>query len=296
MLALGLGAIGALGAIATISFVRTSVADALEPVRDVGERAAAINANSLDTRFDTEELPLELEPIAERLNDLLERLEASFERERRFSTNLAHEMRTPVAELKSLAETALSYPEEADERFYNGVFEVSDQLHGSLETLQMLAQFEAEISNLKIEDINAEQLIDECWKPWDASAREKNLTVVRTGNGEVVWNGSKPLFRIILGNLISNAVEYTRPGGDIVILADKGETMFAIGNEPEDLNPSDIPKLFERFWRKETSRTNSSHSGLGLSLVSACAHRLSIEVNTKFDESSRFWIELNQER
>jgi signal transduction histidine kinase len=84
----------------------------LSPLNQLANQAASITADSLATRFPTEIWPGELTPISSRLNDLLERLEQSFERERRFSADLAHELRTPIAELRSLAELALKWPED----------------------------------------------------------------------------------------------------------------------------------------------------------------------------------------
>ena len=94
-----------------IVVVRLIVRRGLAPLAGVADRAAHIDASSLGLRFATEPLPAELLPIGHRLNDLLARLEQSFERERQFTADAAHELRTPIAELRSLAEVALKWPE-----------------------------------------------------------------------------------------------------------------------------------------------------------------------------------------
>ena len=91
--------------------VRLIVRRGLAPLASVADRTVHIDASSLGQRFDTESLPTELLPIGHRLNDLLTRLECSFDQERRFTADAAHELRTPIAELRSLAEVALKWPE-----------------------------------------------------------------------------------------------------------------------------------------------------------------------------------------
>ncbi len=111
MLGLLLAASGLLLLVATAFVVPRVLNRELAPLNLLANQAAHITASSLATRFPTETLPGELMPISSRLNDLLERLEQSFERERRFSADLAHELRTPIAELRILAEFALKWPE-----------------------------------------------------------------------------------------------------------------------------------------------------------------------------------------
>ncbi len=134
-LATVLAGAGLLTMFITVPLVRWSLHRGHAPLGELARQAAAITADSLQTRFPVASLPEELRPIATRLNDLLGRLQASFDRERRFSADLAHELRTPLAELRAHAEVALEWPEgEAPEKHR--------------ETLAIALQMEAMVTRL----------------------------------------------------------------------------------------------------------------------------------------------------
>jgi hypothetical protein len=110
----GIGIAGLLAAAGTFFLVTMALGHGLRPLKTLSEQTRNIDAPSLSARFDAVHAPAELQPIYAALNELLHRLEQGFERERRFSADLAHEMRTPVAELKMLGEVALKWPEQTD--------------------------------------------------------------------------------------------------------------------------------------------------------------------------------------
>jgi two-component system sensor histidine kinase QseC len=112
----------------------------LRPLSSLAKRAETIHASSLQLRFPTDNIPVELLPIAQRLNDLLARLEASFAREQRFSADVAHELRTPIAELRTLAEVALKWPDDVNQAALKEALNIALQMESVATGLMALAR------------------------------------------------------------------------------------------------------------------------------------------------------------
>jgi two-component system sensor histidine kinase QseC len=251
----------------------------------VADQAAAIDASTLQTRFPAQEMPLELRPICERLNELLARLEQSFERERRFSADAAHELRTPIAELRSLAEVALKWPSgdgEAKTSFAD-TLAAARQMEGIVNGLLAITRCEAGKQRTVREQVEVAKLVDELWQPFVDKARSKELSVTRDVPAEARLETDRALFGSILNNLLSNAVEYTPPKGSIRIryhLQDN-RWVVTVANAVGNLRAEDLPHLFQRFWRKDTARSTPEHSGLGLSLARAFAETLGMTLRAE---------------
>jgi two-component system sensor histidine kinase QseC len=245
----------------------------LVPVNELGQQATRINADSLSARFPVTQLPVELRPIAERLNDLLGRLEESFERERRFSADLAHELRTPLAELRSLAECALKWPESRDPEIDRDTLAIAEHMERIVTHILAMARGEQGQLAVKTESVPLDELVRSAWAGFSTRAAARGLMVelnIKLCTGEV----DRGLLRSILTNLFENAVDYTPAGGHVRISTGphQGGVAITIANATTDLTVDDVPKLFDRFWRKETARTGGHHVGLGLALSRAFAN------------------------
>ncbi len=282
----GIAAVGSLGALIAAFIVVLALRHGLKPLQDVAGRVSSIDEKSLGWRFATEGMPIEMLPICECLNDLLARLEQSFERERRFSSDLAHELRTPVAELKALAEVAVRWPHRASPRDYEQVLAISERMQSLLESLLALARWEAGSQGSVREEVVVSQIVEEAWKPFAERAGEKRLVVEWRIRSEAVLTTNPRMLDLILQNLFSNAVEYTPEGGVVRIEAGHGPSglfELSISNSTVDLSPDVVPHLFERFWRLDLARTDSAHIGIGLSLARACAEAVSLELTASLD-------------
>ena len=244
----------------------------LAPLDRFGEQAARINAESLATRFTSEALPAELQPIVGRLNDLLARLEQSFERERRFSADLAHELRTPLAELRTLAECALKWPESRDPGTDSDTLAIARHMETIVTHLLTLTRGEQGQLAGHSETLALEQLVTDVWRPFAARAAARELKV-RFTIGPASADADPALLRSILANLCDNAVAYTPEGGEIDIAIENtdGRASVRLANTTDQFDPGDVAKLFDRFWRKEAARTGGEHLGLGLSLARTMA-------------------------
>lgn len=293
-LAMVLGAAGLLTILLTIPVVQVALRRGHAPLGILARQTAAINADSLQTRFSTKSLPGELQPIAQCLNELLARLADSFERERRFSADLAHELRTPLAELRTHAEVELAWPENGGTEKNRDILAIALQMECLVTRLLELARCENGKMPLHLEPVPLAALVEEIWTSLAARVQARSLAVEWAIPAEVVISTDRALLRSILMNLLANAVEYTPPSGRVEIRwhSDRGELI--VSNTVHDLSPADVPHLFERLWRKDPSRTGAEHCGLGLALSRAMARVLGHELQARFTDEKTLAISLRK--
>jgi two-component system sensor histidine kinase QseC len=267
----------------------------LLPLDQLGEQAARIDADSLSTRFGANDLPQELRPIAEKLNDAFARLQRSFERERRFSADLAHELRTPLAELRSMAECAIKWPESRDPTLDQEVVAIARQMEQIVTNILALVRGEQGQLQARLERTPVAPLITQTWKRYSHRAAERNIrTQVALDDDDGLVDPI--LLRSILDNLFDNAVDYAPAGGVIEIAASRveGKLAIIIANTAADLEPGDVPKMFDRFWRKEASRSGGLHVGLGLSLSKAYAEAMHWSLTATLEPDRRLIFRLKE--
>jgi len=259
----------------------------LAPVRVIAQAAKGISASRLADRLPHESVPAELTDLATSFNDMLERLEDSFRRLSNFSSDLAHELRTPVSNLMTQTQVALSKSRFADE--YREI------LHSNLEEYERLARmiadmlFLAKADNGLIvphrESVDLVREVDELLEFYDALAEEQGVRLSRSGSGAVA--GDRLMIRRAISNLLSNAIRHTSRDGSIKVeIRDLGKdgACIAVENPGEGIPPEQIPRLFDRFYRVDSSRQRSSEgAGLGLAITQSivAAHGGTISVSTQ---------------
>ncbi len=260
---------------ATLLVVPRVLRRGLRPLDTLGEQMGRIQADALSERVTTGGLPPELAPIAERVNALLARLELSFERERRFSADLAHELRTPVAELKSAAEIALRWPDARDSQTDRDVLAVANHMESLVTHMLAVSRGESRLMPIERVPIDLKAEVENQWAKVDLAARAESLTPILALEAITV-DGDVVMLRSILTNLFDNAVDYARrPGSiEVSITQDDHATRIRVGNSAPELEMANLPQLFERFWRKEAARTGGRHLGLGLPLAREMASAL----------------------
>lgn len=258
------------------------------PLVKLGEQAAQINADSLTARFPVDELPEELQPIAQRLNELLARLEQSFERERRFTADLAHELRTPLAELRSQAECAIKWPESRDISTDQDTLAITRQMESLVIHMLALSRGDQGQLSVKLEPVELDQMVRDVWRTFAlrTEAHRLKVTIILKS---ITAIADPALLRSIIVNLCSNAVEYTPAGGEITLVTEliDNRVVLRITNTPGNLSSEDLPHLFERFWRKEAARSGGNHFGLGLSLAQTFSRTMNWTLGAVFDEQRR---------
>lgn len=256
---------------------------ALRQLARVGEQAVAMGAASLHERFAVEALPLEIAPIVARLNDLMARLEQGFERERRFSGYLAHELRTPLAAIRATSEVAAKWPDQSSPDDFQEIAQSAARLQQTVDSLLVLSRLETATEEVTSETAMLGPLVDECLALHRDRAKQRDLRFDLRLDPSSTLETDPRLLRIIISNLIANATEYAPSGSEIVIAATDGDPFLSIANPAPDLNSEDIPRLFDRLWRKDATRTDAAHSGLGLSIASSCAVALGFTLTATLD-------------
>jgi signal transduction histidine kinase len=259
---------GVMTLLVTVPLVRIALVRGLRPLGELSNQVEAIGPERLDMRVDEAGMPAELLPVAAGLNSWLARLDESFQRERRFSSHAAHELRTPLAELKVIAESGARWSDEATPERCAEMVEVIDDLVGLLDKLSLLALADAGSQRLQLSDVDLEKALDAVLLRLGPKAAERGIRVV-TEVEAGPFSSDPALVSTMLGNLLGNAVAYA-PEGSLVEVRLSPRRMVVINPAP-GLVPEDLPHLFERFWRKDVSRTGYGHSGLGLSIVRSCA-------------------------
>jgi len=289
--ALTFGAGCLLTLLVVVGVVQSSVRRALRPVAQLSERIDAIDAATLGQRVAEDGVPRELAFIAPRLNALLERLQQAFERERRMTSNVAHELRTPLAELRTAAEVAQRWSD--DEALRDAALatahDVSLRMGDLVNALLRLSRVASGQARLARDDVAVAATVAEWWKPVSDAARGRQQALHVEVPPDLVLSTDRDLLGVALGNLLGNAVQYGASGQPIACRAAPGDrgVRLTVANEAEGLQVEDLPHLTEPFWRADRARTGGPHVGLGLSLVEAVAEalgaRLSFDlVGTRF--------------
>ncbi|MGH8583159.1 MAG: sensor histidine kinase [Gammaproteobacteria bacterium] len=224
------------------------------------------------------------------------RLENAFQRERRFGADLAHELRTPISELRSLAEVALKWPEDAGGRAaFQEAFAVAHRMETIVAGLLTLVRCEDGKQAVAVAPVKVAELVEEIWSPLAERAQRKQLAVATEIPRAFCLETDRSLLRLILSNLLANTVDYTPAGGQLSIAASSRNGRFdlTVANTTDVLSPQDLPHLFERFWRKDAARTDSAHAGLGLSLASVSAGVLGMMLSAELADATTLRLVLS---
>ncbi len=235
----------------------------LKPLRVLAHEAGQIGAGDLDKRFALENVPRELEPIHRALNGLLGRIEDAWKRERRFTADVAHELRTPVAELRSLCEVAAGNSHTAVEALKDAQA-IATQMENLITALLELRRAQ---TARPLSLVDAAAVVRQAWQSAEAIAVQRCVSIAWQSPPSVLVRCDQTMLAAVLRNLFDNAANYTTPGGEIecAVSAEK----ITVRNRPHDLTAEDISHLVEPFWRKDASRSGGVHAGLGLALADA---------------------------
>ncbi|HEY0191280.1 MAG TPA: ATP-binding protein [Kofleriaceae bacterium] len=266
-----------------------SLARGLRPLAALSRSLARIDERSLDVRLPDTGYPAELAVPVRTLNELLARLDASFARERQFTANVSHELRTPLAGLRTLLEVTARAPAPAD---HAEALAIVVQMCGIVESLLLLARLDAGQLELSREPVALAALVDECWKPYAAPAAARGLRLRKRIDDGVVVETDRDKLRVVIGNLLSNAVEYTSAGGWIELASGDGAWLDVIDSGPA-IAADRLERMFERLWRGDDARSETGvHCGIGLPLARSLAGclGLSLTATTRDDGSVRFRV------
>ena len=281
---------GCLLPLGTIWVVRRAVRRGLFPLHRMAGELERVDARRLDTRFAADTVPEELRPVVSRVNDLLERLETAFGRERRLTADIAHELRTPIAELRLLAEmrgAAAHGGGDMDE-----VLAIARQMEHRVETLLALARCDADALPVRAGRVDLVAAIRDAWAAHASTARARGIRAELSLPDEAGVMADPDLLAGILGNLMANATAHAPRGG--LIRCEVGpahdRVIVRLSNTDDQLDAADLDRLCEPFWQKNASRSDSAHAGLGLSLAEAYARLLDIDLQLTLPQPGWFQV------
>jgi two-component system heavy metal sensor histidine kinase CusS len=266
--------------------------EGLRPIKDIARSVQAIGPDRLHKRVASRHWPREVMTLARSFDEMLERLENSFTGLSRFSADLAHELRTPINNLRGEAEVALYKARDASE--YRQVIESSLEEFGRLsrmiDNLLFLARAESRDTVIASSPVNARKEAEMLLEFYEAVSQEKHVSV--TCKGDAVLSADPVLFRRAVNNVLSNAFRYTPENGTIEIeigTRDEGSVRIRISDTGIGIEPGNISKIFDRFYRTERAREQYPEgSGLGFSIVKSIMdmHGGSVSVESEPDRGT----------
>jgi two-component system, OmpR family, heavy metal sensor histidine kinase CusS len=240
----------------------------LWPLQQMTQSLERIDPNHLNERLGRTTWPRELQPVATAFDEMLARLENSFTRLSQFSADLAHELRTPISNIRGEAEVTLTRPRSSED--YRSVIESitgeCERLSGIVENLLFLARAEAVDRWIEKEIFPARPAIEKIASYYRTIAEERGISITNEGDGDVY--ADPLLFDRALSNLLDNALRFTPDRGKITIRSrsKNGRTELAVEDTGCGIAPHHLSRIFDRFYRVDSSRS-SKGTGLGLALV-----------------------------
>ena len=242
------------------------------PVKRMVALTKQITAEDLSHRLDPAESRDEIGELAATLNDMITRLERSFKQIAQFSGDVAHELKTPLAELKCNAEVALRHerPVEEYRDALRHVIADVEQLQKIIEDLLLLAKLDAQALALTFAPVELNDVFLEAFEALHPSAAQKHLAVRFEEIDAASIPGERRLLLRAFTNLILNAIQYTPDGSEIrfALRRHAEEAIFTISDTGIGIPAEALPAIFDRFYRVEQSRSHATGgSGLGLSIV-----------------------------
>jgi len=243
----------------------------LAPARKALELMHRISADRLGERLPRESMPQELAPLAAAFNDMLARLEDSFRRLSDFSSDLAHELRTPVSNLMTQTQVALARARTADEYreiLYSNLEEY-ERLSQMTSNMLFLAKADNGLIATRTEIVDLASEVERLFAFYEALAEERGVRLVLAGEGRA--RADRDMLRRAISNLLSNAIRHTPRDGEIRVSigADRpGQTRLSVENPGISIAPEHLPRLFDRFYRVDASRRKEGEgAGLGLAIA-----------------------------
>ena len=285
-----------LATFAIFPFVGYQVArHGIRPVEEMATTARHISSTNLRERILAEGYPSELASLASTFNQMLDRLEESFERISRFSADIAHDLRTPVNNIRGEAEVALSRARTAAEyrEAIESFLEEAVRLSDLIGDLLFLARAESPLAHLRRERVDVGELLSGVMEYYEASAADGGVSLTRHVSEEpVTAELDRTLVQRAVGNLVSNSLANTPPGGSVVLdtRVDNSTIRIEVSDTGIGIPAEALPRVFDRFFRVDSARSQGSGgTGLGLAIVQSIVvlHGGNVEISSQLGQGTR---------
>jgi two-component system heavy metal sensor histidine kinase CusS len=269
-------------------------------VEEMAATAGHISSTNLRERILPQGYPFELASLAGTFNKMLDRLEESFDRISQFSADIAHDLRTPVNNIRGEAEVGLASARTIHE--YRDVLEScleeAVRLSDLIGKLLFLARAESPLTHLHRERVDVAELLGGVREYYEASAAEGGICFTTTAGAEpVIAELDRTLMQRAVSNLVSNAMAHTPPGGSVVLATDAeaADIRIEVTDTGAGIPPEALPRVFDRFFRLDTSRSQGSRgTGLGLAIVQSIMvlHGGNVEITSQLGHGTRVTLRM----
>ncbi|MBX9888849.1 MAG: HAMP domain-containing protein [Flavobacteriaceae bacterium] len=263
----------------------------IRPINTIIETSNRITTNNLSSRITLPQKKDELFVLSQTINNLLNRIETTVEREKKFTSDASHELRTPLTVIKGTLEVLVRKPrteEEYHEKISYCVAEV-DRLNHLVDQLLLLARYENQKQSLNIDKINLNAVVLEVISRFSHELESKKIQVVLSKRTDFYYNTDRYLISIILSNLLSNAIKYSNLGGSITITFVERESVLEchITDTGIGIPEEDLQLIFDQFYRSKSSdHPEIKGTGLGLSIVNRLSEMLHLTVAIQSHEGN----------
>ena len=271
-------------------------ARALRPIAEISATAAKISTGDLAQRIRPTDSESELGQLARDLNNTFARLQAAFARQAQFTADASHELRTPVAVVLTQTQSALARERPAAEyrESLAACQRAAQRMRGLIESLLMLARFDSNETPEARERCDLARIAAESVVLLEPLADENNVRISMEAD-PVQCQGNAAQLAQAVGNIVSNAIHYNRPGGSVRVTVhpEAGGATLTVTDTGQGIAPRDLPHIFERFYRAEKARSSEQgHSGLGLAIAKAIVekHGGTIDVASEPGEGTTFRV------
>lgn len=250
---------------------------ALRPIEIITTTARQIGATDLSRRIGLKTTD-ELGELSRTFDEMITRLQTSFERQRRFLADASHELRTPLSVIEAEATLMLRRPRDQEDyqRSLELVASEAGRMTKLIDDMLVLARADSGELEMHPRQVVLEELVEEAVERISRLAQPKKQELRLEGIEQESWlNGDPPLLIGLFYNLLSNAVKYSPEGGRITVTVERNgatEVRVKVQDSGQGIAPEHLPYLFERFYRVDSARTRSGSSGLGLAIAQWTAH------------------------
>lgn len=248
----------------------------IQPIIEVTATARRIRSTTLHERIEASDFPAELSALADTFNEMLDRLQESFERLSRFSADIAHELRTPVNNLRGEAEVTLGKSRSLEEyrEAIGSCLEEAVGLSRIIDGLLLMARAETPATEFLREDLDLTAELVALQEFYEVAAAEAGVRLEVTGKPGLRISVNRPLVQRAIGNLVENALAHSPAGGSVQVTAaeDDGSVVITVADTGSGIPAEAVPHVFDRFYRVEADRSSSTGgAGLGLAIVRSIA-------------------------
>lgn len=270
----------------------------LQPIAEMTETAEEIRAGDYARRLTSHGTQDEVGKLETTLNDMLDSLETSIEREKQFTSDASHELRTPLAVILGASQTVLDNPD-ADAADYAAamriVYRKGTEMQALLSQMLLLARGHSQRKFMELTCLDYSEIVQDIAEEFAAAAARRNIRLETDIQPDVQITGDLMLITRAVMNLAENGIKYGRQGGwlRLTLRVEDGSAVLTVADNGRGIHPQDLPHIFDRFYRADTSRS-SAGSGLGLALVERISslHGGSVSVRSTPGKGAAFRLEL----